>query len=346
MTCHHLSFGLCFGFNHNRRWIMSDVIPVLSSDQVLARVKDRATPWDRDYYAMYSSVWGGIVIDPWMMTVPVDDHLVHRGDGVFESCKCENGAVYRLEAHLDRLEHSARGIWLEPPLGREGLRRIVAAVIRAGGQRTCSLRILVSRGPGSFTANPFECAAPEVYVVAYRLKTPPPENYTRGIKVATTRVPIKPGAFANIKSCNYLPNVLVLREALLKGADYGLTLDEEGMLAEGAMESLALVTADGRLLMPPAERVLPGITAARVQELAPELVGGVLTGVAVAKFGPDEVARAREVLLLGTSIDVLPVTEFDGRPVADGRPGPVARALLDLVRQDVASGEILVPAEK
>ncbi len=324
---------------------MTDDIPVLTADQALAEVRDRVAPWGRDYYAMYSSVWGGIVTEPWAMMVPVDDHLVHRGDGVFESCKCENGVVYRFEAHLDRLERSAGGIWLELPVKRERLRRVTAAVIRAGGRRTCSLRIIVSRGPGGFTANPFESAAPQVYVIAYRLKPPPPESYDQGIKVATTRVPIKPGAFANIKSCNYLPNVLVLREALLKGADYGLTLDEEGMLAEGAMESLALVTAEGRLLMPPADRVLPGVTAARVKELAPDLVGGLLTGVDIAKFGPEDVTQAREVLLLGTSIDVLPVTEFDGRGVADGRPGPVARALLDLVRRDVASGEVLVQAE-
>lgn len=323
---------------------MKDKLPLLTPDQALARIKDRVAPWGKDYFAMYSSVWGGIVIEPWLMMVPADDHVVHRGDGVFESAKCVDGVVYQFEAHLDRLRHSAESIWLELPLGRERLRRIVAAVIRAGGRRTCSLRIIVSRGPGGFTANPFECASPEVYVIAYRLKTPPPESYARGIKVATTRVPIKPGAFANIKSCNYLPNVLVLREALLKGADYGLTLDEEGMLAEGAMESLALVTDQGTLLLPPGDRVLPGITSARVQELAPALVGEVLTGIKVAKFGPEDVARAREVLLLGTSIDVLPVTRFDGRPVADGRPGPAARALLDLVRQDVRQGPVLVPA--
>ncbi|MBU1742132.1 MAG: aminotransferase class IV [Proteobacteria bacterium] len=317
---------------------MKDKLPLLTPDMALARVKDRAAPWGSGYYAMYSSVWGGIVTEPWLMMVPADDHVVHRGDGVFESAKCVDGVVYRFEAHLDRLKHSAGSIWLELPLGREGLRQIVAAVIRAGGRRTCSLRIIVSRGPGGFTANPFECAGPEVYVIAYRLKTPSPESYTRGIKVATTRVPIKPGAFANIKSCNYLPNVLVKREATLQGAHYGLTVDEEGMLAEGATESLGLVTPDGRLMLPPGDRVLPGITAARVKDLAPRLVGGLLSAVEVAKFGPADALEAREVLLFGTSIDVLPITRIDGQTVADGRPGPVSRALLELIRADMVPG--------
>src|ERR1035437_7237347 len=67
-------------------------------------------PWQAGYYAMYSSGFGGIVTDPLLMLLPMDDHLVHRGDGIFEAFKVVDGALYNFQVHLDRLHDSARGL--------------------------------------------------------------------------------------------------------------------------------------------------------------------------------------------------------------------------------------------
>ena len=317
-------------------------IQILNPAQALKRQRDRNSPWWYNYLAMYSSIWGGIITDQWLMSLPLDDHMVHRGDGVFDFCKCVGGGIYQFEAHLDRLQRSAEAIYLPLPADFEKIYDIVAAVVKAGGRRDCGVRIFASRGPGGFSADVTECPATQLYVVATLPRIPPPEQFETGIAVAISRVPIKPGSFANIKSCNYLPNVLVKREATIRQAHYGLTLDEEGNLAEGATESLGLVTPDGRLMLPPEDRVLPGITSARIKVLAQGLVGDLLSAVEVGKFGPEDAYSAREVMLFGTSIDVLPVTTIDGRMVADGRPGPVSRALLEMLRRDMTENDEMV----
>jgi branched-chain amino acid aminotransferase len=129
-------------------------LSVIDKDNFVAALKGRNRPWHRDYLAMYSSQWNGITLDPDLMAVPADDHLVHRGDGVFEVIRCIRGRMYQLEAHLDRLDASASAISLGCPFGRDDLRELVLRAVKAGGEMECLVRIVLSRGPGSFTANP------------------------------------------------------------------------------------------------------------------------------------------------------------------------------------------------
>lgn len=312
--------------------------PLLSPDQALARLKALPRPWASDYLAMYSNWLGGIVTDPWLMSVPIDDHLVHRGDGVFEATKCLNGRIYLFERHLERLKRSATSIHLEMPLTRRELTTLATAVIRAGGRRDCMLRIFLSRGPGGFSTNPYECPQAGVYVVASLIHPPSEEIYQRGANLGVSQVPAKSGFFAGVKSCNYLPNVLLKREAITHGWDFAICLDPDGYLAEGSTENMGLVDRDGFLLLPPPEHILEGTTAKRTVELAQGLVErGELAGVARRHLRVEELKTAAEVMLFGTTLDVLPVSRIDGRPVAGGKVGPVAKKLRALILDDIAN---------
>ena len=111
-----------------------------------------ASPGASSYFAMYSSVWNGLVTDPALMLVPVDDHLVHRGDGVFETFKCLRGRLYNLDAHLRRLEASARAIELRLPWSQAEMVELIVQTVRAGGRRDALVRLLFGRGPGSLGA--------------------------------------------------------------------------------------------------------------------------------------------------------------------------------------------------
>ncbi|MBU1277000.1 MAG: aminotransferase class IV [Proteobacteria bacterium] len=311
--------------------------PLLSPDQALARLKALPRPWAGDYLAMYSNWLGGIVTEPWLMSVPIDDHLVHRGDGVFEATKCLGGRIYLFERHLDRLEGSAASTHLELPVTRRELGALAAAVVRAGGQRECMLRIFLSRGPGGFSTNPFECPAPGLYLVASRIHPPAEESYERGVNLGVSLVPAKSGFFAGVKSCNYLPNVLLKREAITRGWDFAVCLDPDGYLAEGSTENMGLVDQAGNLLLPPPDHILEGTTAKRAMELAQTLVErGQLAGVARRHLKVEELQSAAEVMLFGTTLDVLPVSRIDGKPVAGGQVGPVAKELRRLIQQDIA----------
>lgn len=311
-----------------------DAVPELSRSQVFSVLERLRQPYHAGYLAMYSSLYGGIVRDPALMLIPVDDHVVHRGDGVFETAKCVAGRIYQLGAHLERLSTSAAAIGLSLPVPLEEIRRLTVATVRAGGSPECYLRLLISRGPGGFSPSPSECPESGLYIVAYRAASYAEELFERGVKVISSRVPVKPGAFANIKSCNYLPNVLMKREAVERGAHYAVSVDERGFLAEGAAENLGLVSAEGRLLFPRFERILHGITVSRLSELAPA------AGLGEPEFRDlslEDAFAAREMMLLGTSFDALPVVQLDGRPIGDARPGPVFRRVRELLLADVTA---------
>ena len=285
---------------------------------------------------MYAGDLEGIVTDPRLMLVPVDDHLVHRGDGIFETAKCVGGNIYNLAAHLDRLEHSAASIHLAPPMDRATLTDIIVQTVRAGGRRDCLIRVLLSRGPGSLGINPFDCPRAGLYVIAYAGHPPFLQAHPAGARIITSRVPVKPPFLAIIKTVNYLPNALMKREAAQAGVDFAVNFDEAGHLAEGATENIGLITPEGLLRLPKSDRILAGTTMNRVADLAAALVRrGVLAGVERADITRAEGYAAREVLIFGTTPDVAPVVEWDGRKIGAGGPGPVALALNALLERDI-----------
>lgn len=295
-------------------------------------------PYHDHYYAMFSGILGGIVTDPVAMTVPADDHVVHRGDGVFETIKCAEGFVYGLALHLERLAASAGRIGLRVPEPPEGLRDIVLETIRAGGRRDCLVRVLLSRGPGGFGVGPSECSEPGLYVIAYRLSPPFMEAHPEGARAVVVDVPLKPGFLATIKTCNYLPNALMKAAAQAAGADFPVAFDERGFLAEGATENLGIVTVRRVLQLPRSGRILDGITVRRVRAMAPAAVhAGALSAVESADIPRVALDEASEILVFGTTPDVTAVVQLDGRPVGTGRPGPAHAALGRLLAEDIRS---------
>ena len=310
--------------------------PILDGGQAIQRLKELPRPWAKEYLAMYSSLLGGIVTEPWLMSVPVDDHMVHRGDGVFEATKCIAGRIYQFRRHMERLANSAASIHLELPLTHVELENLAVAVVKAGGKQDCMVRIYVSRGPGGFTTNPFECPEPGLYIVVSEIHTLPQKAYELGVQIGISHVPSKSGFFASVKSCNYLPNVLLKREAVTKGWDFAIGLDEEGLIAEGSTENIGVVDANGVLCLPMTGNILEGTTARRAQEMAQDMLAeGLLKGLNHKPISVEDLRGAAEAMLFGTPLDVLPVTRLEGEPLGDGKPGPVSKELLARIRHDI-----------
>ena len=293
-------------------------------------------PYQRNYLAMYSSLYGGIVTDPALMLLPIDDHVVHRGDGVFETIKCVSGAIYNLPAHLTRLEHSASVLNHQLPLSRDQMTEIMIETVRAGGARECAIRLLVSRGPGGFGVNPYECEGSQIYMVVTSPMAPFMDKHPQGATVQTSHIPMKPSFFAGVKNCNYLPNVLMKKESIDAGVDFVVAFDSRGCMGEGATENVGLVTAERELLFPRLDAILCGTTMMRVAELARrEVEKGTLTDVRFDDLPRERVLRAAEMLIVGTSPNVTAATRFDGRPVGAGVPGPVYKVLSKLLLDDL-----------
>jgi 4-amino-4-deoxychorismate lyase len=297
-----------------------------------------------NYSAFYSSQLGGIVTDPALMVIPFDDHIVHRGHGIFDTAGLIGGKIYDLEAHLDRFLLSAERSKLRLPGSREEIRDIIVRTTAASGRRDGSIRYWLSSGPGSLELSPAAGAEPGFFVMVFAGLSYADRWYTEGLRVMTTTYPIKPSLYAITKSTNYLPNVLMLMEAKEAGYDNGVFIDANGHVGESSNMNVAFVTRDGVLVHPKFDHVLSGCTSLRLLELARMLQSQeLLHGVEVGDIAVADALASREMLLLGSSVRVAPVVQWDEHVIGDGRPGPVARALLRLLDEDMRSGDRLIP---
>ncbi len=312
--------------------------PLLNTGQHLELLLKTPRPGEEDILAYYEERLGGIGLNPRLLLLPVDDHLAHRGDGVFETIKYLEGRLYQLDHHLERMKRSASGIFLEAPLPWETIRELVLEVAEAGKARDGMMRLLLGRGPGGFGIDPAECPRSSLYIVAYRFVSPSESWYAKGLTGFRTSIPAKQGYMAHIKNANYLPNVLMTREARENGADVPFCFDERGFLAESAVANICLVDKSGRLLAPKFTNALPGTTILRAMELLKGKVESELR-----ELNEADLLAASEVLLLGTGPDCAAVTGYQGQIIGNGKPGPVSELLRRLIRQDILEYGVPVP---
>ncbi|MCC6763730.1 MAG: branched-chain-amino-acid transaminase [Deltaproteobacteria bacterium] len=257
--------------------------------------------------------------------ISVFDHGLLYGDGVFEGIRVYDRRIFRLDAHLARLEASAHAIALALPMDRAALATVVRDAVRANRQVDGYIRLVVTRGEGPLGLDPTTCTRPTVIVIVADLAVYPAERYTSGIRVVTAATRQVPAASVDprIKSLNYLKNVLARLEAHQAGAAEALMLNPEGFVAECTADNVFVVRGQ-RILTPPAtDGALDGITAGVVRDLA-----------RAAGFGWDERRLARydlfvadECFLTGTGAEIIPVVSLDGRRIGTGEPGPATRRL-------------------
>ncbi len=288
------------------------------------------------YLAMYSSQWGGITRDTKWMMVPIDDHVVHRGDGVFEAIKFLNHQVYGLDEHLQRLSQSSRSIELASHLSIEEIKDIILQTVRASGSKDGLIRLYLTRGTGGFTTNPYDCSQAGLYIVITQFTPPAADKYSEGVSCKISKYAAKEDFYTQIKSCNYLQNVLMKKDAVDSKVDFTLAVDARGFITEGSTENCAFVNDQNELLIPSFENTLRGITITRVIELAEGLVtDGELKGIREKHISQEEAFMAEEMAFIGTSLDVLPATTLNEKKIGTGKTGPIFKKLQSLLIQDI-----------
>jgi 4-amino-4-deoxychorismate lyase len=318
---------------------------ILGTEDVLAGLRALRARQPVKFWAFYSSQLGGIVTDPTFMVIPFDDHMVHRGHGIFDTAAIVAGKIYDLEAHLDRFLRSARLSKLMLRGTREDIRDIIIRTTAVSGKRDGSIRYWLSSGPGSLGLAPAPDAEPGFFVMIFSGLSYPDTWYAEGLRVMTTTYPIKPPLYAITKSTNYLPNVLMQMEANEKGVDNGVFVDGAGNVGESSNMNVAFVTPDRILRHPKFDHILSGCTSLRVLDLASSLVGTLIERVEVCDLSVADARAAHEMLLIGSSVKVAPIVAWDGQRIGDGKPGPVAAAIRGLLETDMRSGDRLTSVQ-
>lgn len=263
--------------------------------------------------------------------VSVYDHGYLYGDGVFEGIRVYSGNVFRLREHLVRLYESAKSIMLEIPYSLDEITNIVVETIRQNKLSNGYIRLVVSRGAGNLGLDPDSCTRPNVVVIAEQLSLFPQEYYEKGIPVVTvaTRQNRPDVLSPQVKSLNYLNNILVRIEAKLAGVQEALMLNDQGYVAEGSGDNVFIVKGNKLITPPSSAGALEGITRNAILEIGEKLGYDVREEL----FTRHDVYVADEVFLTGTAAEVIAVTTVDGRTIGLGQTGPHTNRLLEEFRK-------------
>ncbi|NLA27179.1 MAG: branched-chain-amino-acid transaminase [Firmicutes bacterium] len=277
--------------------------------------------------------------------VSVFDHGLLYGDGVFEGIRAYYNRVFRLEEHLQRFYESAKSIMLEIPLSIEETREVVLETLRRNDLRSAYVRLVVTRGKGDLGLDPRKCPKPSLFCIASSIQLYPEELYEKGLEVITVPTTRNYNEAVNpqIKSLNYLNNILAKIEANLAGTVEAIMLNPQGYVAEATGDNIFIIK-EGVLITPPKyANILNGITRNAVMELARQ------QGIIVKEelFTRHDLYNADQVFLTGTAAELIPVIKIDGRVIGSGKPGPLFYQLLqdfrDLTRID---GPPIFPGEE
>lgn len=255
----------------------------------------------------------------------VYDHGFLYGDGVFEGIRAYNGRVFRLDEHLDRMYDSAKAIDLKIPLSKAEMKKAVVETLKTNGLKDAYIRPIVTRGDGDLGLDPRKCPVPNVFIITQEWGAMYGDLYEKGLTAVTVGIRRNaPEALPpNIKSLNYLNNILAKIESNVKGGDEAIMVDVHGNISEGSGDNI-FVVKNGKILTPPTLNNLRGITRAAAIELAMR----DRIPVTETNLGLFDIYTADELFVTGTAAEIAPVTKVDGRIIGDGKPGKVTTKLM------------------
>ncbi len=255
--------------------------------------------------------------------IPAMDYGFLYGYGLFETMRAYSGVVFRLDSHIARLAKSANilGIAVDTAV----LKKAVMDTLKANRLRDARVRLTASIGEGSLMPDLHSCTAPSVLVVAAKYIPYADEVYRRGFRVIVSSIRRNgQSPVPAMKTANYMESLLARQEAKTAGVDDALFLNEKGQVTEASTSNVFLVSQN--VLRTPRQEsgILPGITKDAILELAPQI--GIMA--LETDILPEEIAEADEAFLTNSVVEIMPVTNLDGKAIRDGRPGPITRRLM------------------
>jgi len=265
--------------------------------------------------------------------ISVFDHGLLYGDGIFEGIRAYNGRLFKLDEHIQRFFDSAKAIFLELPLSFDEIVEVVRESCRRNKIHDGYVRLVATRGVGDLGLSPSKCEKSSIFCIAATISLYPEEMYKTGIPVITAQQRRNNPTIVDpqIKSLNYLNNILAKIEANHAGAQEAIMLAQNGVVAECTADNIFIIK-DGTIYTPPIYcGALDGITRRAVISLARE-AGYELHEKEFTLFN---VYNADECFLTGTGAECIPVTSADRRVIGTGAAGPITEQILALYRDYV-----------
>lgn len=306
---------------------MKKIISCLSETEIIEKLKTR--PQIKGPVWVYSSLLEGWTDSPLGSLIGLDDHGFHRGDGLFEAVRICHGKPYLLAAHFRRMQQSAEALKLKLPLAFRELEEILNFGLQNFPHPNAMTRIFMTRGPGGFSTSPRESLGAQFFVVILPFVPLSEDLYRSGVSVGKSQVPTKSSWLARAKTLNYLPNVMMKLESLEQDLHFTVGFDEQGGVAESSTENIVILNREGVLCYPQLNSILKGCTMDRAFELAEKTnLVAVRRGVRITE---SDLLQAKAVMMMGTTLDVLPVSRYQSQSYQDFT---LAHQLRALIQQD------------
>ena len=264
--------------------------------------------------------------------ISVFDHGFLFGDGVFEGMRSYNGKVFRLRDHMIRLWNSAKALMIEIPITVEAMEAATYETLKINDIKDGYIRLIVTRGIGTLGLDAHLCKEPQIVIIADHLALYPKEHYEKGLEIVTaSTVRTNPSMVSpQIKSLNYLNNIMAKIEGHQAGCVEVLMLNTKGEVAECSGDNIFIISK-GKLHTPPPEAgILEGITRQTVLEIAAEM-GISVKETPMTRY---DIFSADECFLTGSAAELIPVVKLDGRPIGDGKPGAMTKKLLNRFQEE------------
>jgi len=282
-------------------------------------------------------IWlDGKIIDKADAKISVFDHGLLYGDGIFEGIRMYSGKVFRLEEHIARLFSSAKSILLELPWTQQEVIQATVDTIKANNLINGYVRLVITRGVGGLGLNPYLCEKPSMFIIAANIKLYSDESYENGMDLITcaTRRPTPASLSPQVKSLNYLNNVMAKIECIQAGVMEGIMLNEQGYVAECTGDNVFIVKRGVVYTPPVSDGSLDGIT----REVIFDLCNSEEIEIREMSMTRHDVFTCDEAFLTGTAAEVIPFVKLDQRVIGNGKPGPISRRLIHAFRK-LANGE-------
>jgi branched-chain amino acid aminotransferase len=260
--------------------------------------------------------------------ISVFDHGLLYGDGIFEGIRAYNSRVFRLKEHLERLWASAKSINLTIPITRKEMEKAIIKTLLANELSDTYIRLIVTRGCGDLGLDPNKCTTPpSIIIITDNISLYPKELYEKGMEVVTVSIRrmTQDSLSPNIKSLNYLNNILAKMQATRNGVMEAIMLNSQGYVAECTADNIFIVKNDSLLTPPASEGALIGITREAIIELAKNKLRIPVKQERISLY---DVYTADECFLTGTAAEVIPVVSVDSREIADAKPGAITLKLI------------------
>lgn len=258
--------------------------------------------------------------------VSVFDHGFLYGDGVFEGIRVYDCLIFKLKEHIDRLFESAHSIMLPIKLSKEKMIEATVETLKANNLKDAYIRLIISRGEGDLGLDPRKCKGNEtIVIITDRIALYPEKLYREGMEIITvpTIRNIPEALNPQIKSLNYLNNILAKIEAVNCGFEEALMLDHLGYIAECTGDNIFVVEKGGLYTPPQCMGTLRGITRDAVLGIARKLKIPTHEHVLTRH----ELYNSSECFLTGTAAEIIPVVKVDGRAIGEGAPGKITKLL-------------------